>query len=135
MKPHGLARGERVRRSIDFDRIHRHGYRARGRFLTLLVAPNNTGRSRLGIAAGRRLGSAVVRNRVKRQVRELFRRHKPDASVDLVVIPRSELLEAEFKTLEADYRSTLRRCLSSGPSAARTPHARRQPGVEGARGL
>jgi len=135
MKPHGLARGERVRRSVDFDRIHRHGYRARGRFLTLLVAPNNTGRSRLGIAAGRRLGSAVVRNRVKRQVRELFRRHKPDASVDLVVIPRSELLEAEFKSLEADYRSTLRRCLSSGSSAARTPPARRQPSAKGARGL
>lgn len=77
--------------------------------MTLLVAPNDLDVARLGVVATRKLGSAVTRNRAKRLVREVFRRNKPAPGVDLVVVPRRELLDAPFATLEADYRALLRR--------------------------
>ncbi len=107
-----LTRLERVRRRAEFDRIHSTGVRARGRYFTILILPNGSSTPRLGVAASRRLGGAVSRNRAKRLVRELFRRSKVAAGVDVVVIPKVELLEAGFGSVEADYHSTLRRGLT-----------------------
>jgi len=67
------------------------------------------GRARLGIAATRKLGPAVVRNRAKRVVREVFRRNKPPGGFDIVVIPRRELLEADYAHVEAEFLSILAR--------------------------
>ena len=77
--------------------------------MTLFVLPNDSGVTRLGIAATRRLGGAVRRNRAKRLVREIFRRNPAAAGLDIVVAPRRELLDGPFPSLEADYLSILRR--------------------------
>jgi ribonuclease P protein component len=53
------------------------------------------------------MGDAVERNRAKRLVRELFRHNKPGTSVDVVIVPRREMLEAPFDRIEAEYRSLL----------------------------
>ncbi len=102
LQPH-----ERVRRRTDFEHIYAHGAKRHGRFMTMFVLARETvagsGRSRFGVAATRKLGGAVVRNRAKRLSRELFRRHKPDAGLDVVVVPRREFLAADFPSLERDY--------------------------------
>ena len=77
--------------------------------MTLVILPNDLDISRLGIAATRKLGGAVARNRAKRLVREIFRRCEPAATLDLVVVPRPSLLEADYGELEAEYRLLLRR--------------------------
>ncbi len=81
--------------------------------MTLLGQPNRGDHDRLGIIASRRLGGAVVRNRAKRRLRELFRRQRSDGAtagpLDVVVIPRRELLIAPFPAIEADFRAGLRR--------------------------
>jgi ribonuclease P protein component len=77
--------------------------------LTLIALPNGTEKARLGVSASRRLGGAVLRNRAKRLIREVFRRNKPAAGFDLVVIPKPELLEAPLPALEEDFRSALQR--------------------------
>jgi len=107
-----FARAQRVRRRAEFERVYETGARARGRFLTVLARPNGLQGMRLGIAATRKLGSAVRRNRAKRLVRDVFRRNEGTPGFDVVVIPRPELLDAEFTSLEADYRTTLRRALA-----------------------
>lgn len=104
-----LTRNERVRRRPEFEQAYEHGLRLRGRFMTLFVAQNRSTRCRLGVAATRKLGSAVVRNRAKRLARELFRKLKPPAGLDIVVVPHREMLDAPFASLEADYTSTLAR--------------------------
>lgn len=102
LQPH-----ERVRKRADFEHIYAHGAKRHGRFMTMFVlarpAVADEGRSRFGVAATRKLGGAVVRNRAKRLSRELFRRHKPDAGLDVVVVPRREFLAADFPSLERDY--------------------------------
>jgi ribonuclease P protein component len=77
--------------------------------MTLFVLGNSAGVTRLGIAATRRLGGAVQRNRAKRRVREVFRRNPAPPGLDIVINPRRELLDAPFASLEADYLATLRR--------------------------
>ena len=104
-----LSRKERVRTRPEFEQAYEHGLRLSGRFMTLFVASNGGKGSRLGIAATRKLGSAVVRNRAKRLARELFRKQKPPAGLDVVLVPRREMLDAPFASLEADYATTLAR--------------------------
>ncbi len=77
--------------------------------MTLIILANNLAVTRLGVAATRRLGDAVRRNRAKRLVREVFRRNKTLPGFDVIVVPRPELLHAQFSSLEADYRAALRR--------------------------
>jgi ribonuclease P protein component len=83
-----------------------------GRYVTLIGLPNTLGADRLGIIASRRVGGAVVRNRAKRRLREIFRRDQPsrrDAgrSFDVVAIARRELVEASFAAAEADFVTAL----------------------------
>jgi ribonuclease P protein component len=105
---------ERIRRRSDFQRIYEHGIRLRGRYSTIFLLQNGGRTGRLGIAATRRLGGAVRRNRAKRLVREVFRRNKIAAGFDVVVVPRPEFLGASLTVVEADYRSTLERQLRRG---------------------
>ena len=109
MNGHGLAVAERIRRRPEFERIYKEGARIHGRFMTLFVLPNGGTAPRFGVAATRKLGSAVERNRAKRLAREMFRRHKLAAGLDIVVVPRREMLDAPFATLEADYHAVLER--------------------------
>ena len=77
--------------------------------MTVFVVPNGGQTSRFGVAATRKLGSAVIRNRAKRRAREIFRRHKLAAGLDVIIVPRREMVDAPFATVEADYLATLAR--------------------------
>ncbi len=92
--------------------MQRNGARIRGRYLTLFVLSNELDVTRLGVVATRRLGGAVIRNRSKRLVREIYRLNKAKTSalgLDIVVMPRPGFSEAPFDTLEADYLSAVKR--------------------------
>ena len=104
-----LRRTDRVRRRPEFERAYDTGVRIHGRLMMLFVVPNGGSSSRLGVAATRKLGSAVERNRAKRLAREVFRRHKVAAGLDIVIVPRREMLDASFATIEADYLAALAR--------------------------
>jgi ribonuclease P protein component len=94
--------------------------------MMVFVVPNGGTAARLGVAATRKLGPAVDRNRVKRLAREVFRRHKPGEGVDIVVVPRREMLDASFSSLEADYSAALA-SRRDGRGARSTPRRPRAP--------
>ena len=99
----------KLRRRAEFTEVYERGMRLRGRFMTCFALPNGLDAPRLGIAASRKIGNAVMRNRAKRRVRELFRANKPLKSIDIVFVPRRELVSAAWSDLEADYRAALQR--------------------------
>jgi ribonuclease P protein component len=76
-------------RRADFIRAQRDGISVRSPHATLLFLRRDDGQAaRLGIVASRRVGAAVIRNRVKRRIREWFRRKCWPPALDVVVIPR-----------------------------------------------
>jgi ribonuclease P protein component len=72
--------------------------------------------TRLGIAATRKIGAAVERNRAKRLVRELFRRNPAPPGYDIVVVPRRALFDASFSSLESEYVAIVGRLGASARS-------------------
>ena len=111
---------EHIRRRTEFEAIYESGVKVNGRLMTVFVRHTSTGYARLGIAATRKIGGAVSRNRAKRLTRELFRSHKPTAALDIVVVPRREFLDAPYPSLEREFHALLER-------AVRTPQQRRAP--------
>lgn len=71
-----LRKSERLLKPADFGRLSKHGNRIDSDYFTIRYSPNGLGKLRLGVTVGKRVGRAVVRNRVKRLVREHFRLHK-----------------------------------------------------------
>lgn len=119
-----LRRSERVRRRPDFERAYETGIRLHGRFMMLFLVPNGETTPRLGVAATRKIGSAVERNHAKRLARELFRHHKIAAGQDIIIVPRREMLDAPFASLEADYVATLDRRDRERPPSSPRPRRR-----------
>jgi ribonuclease P protein component len=91
-----VSRANRLSRSRDFDAVYRHGRSTSTRHLVLYWFPRDDGESgsRLGIAIPRKVGGAVTRNRLKRQLREIWRTlPEREAAADYVLVARPGLAE------------------------------------------
>jgi ribonuclease P protein component len=88
--------------------VLKKGLRLDGPLFALVAIENGLAYGRLGLAASRRLGGAVARNRAKRLLRESFRGMKPPGA-DMVLIPKPEILEHSQAEVEREYRDRLRR--------------------------
>jgi ribonuclease P protein component len=109
-----LRREERLRRRPDFLTVQETGRRYPGRHYLLLCRARDSGPkgpARLGITVSKKVGTAVVRNQVKRWVRESYRRAKAAApdGVDFVVIARPSAAEAGYQGTAEELRGLLRR--------------------------
>jgi ribonuclease P protein component len=111
----------RLRSRAEFDAVQQGGRRVSARFVTLVGRPNARTGDRLGIIASRKIGGAVIRNRAKRRLRELFRKQEPDRAterglraLDVVVIARREIADATPAALEADFTRALGRLRGAG---------------------
>lgn len=96
----------------EFRAAYRRGRRRHGPFWALLAArrADPDALSRLGLTTPRRLGAAPLRNRLRRRLRALVRRHweQLPAGWDLVVQPREAAARAPFPRLEAEWTECLR---------------------------
>ncbi len=102
------AKRSRLSRSSDFQRIYRQGSSTASRFLVLYwfkrpAEPGDEG-PRLGLSVSKKLGGAVVRNRIKRLLREAFRASAAQLAeeYDLVVIARPQLNELVTRESEGE---------------------------------
>jgi ribonuclease P protein component len=75
--------------------------------------------SRFGISVKKALGGAVVRNRIRRRIREILRRNRTEIPTgwDFVIHPKSTVAKAQFATLEAELVRLLRGIRNAGPKA------------------
>ncbi|HYF34548.1 MAG TPA: ribonuclease P protein component, partial [Prosthecobacter sp.] len=102
----------RLKESRDFAQMRAQGVSQAGRFLVLAVLrQEGLPEFKFGIVTGKRLGSAVVRNRLRRQLREVVRAHRAEitSGCHFVIIPRWRAAGAGLTELENDWLRLARR--------------------------
>jgi ribonuclease P protein component len=98
-----LRKHERLATAAEFTRCFRHGQRLRTKYFTVYAYRRGENSARLGLAVGKAIGNAVVRNRVKRRLREVFRHYKalvPDG-YDLFVRAMPASASAAYAEIES----------------------------------
>lgn len=101
-----FPRSRRLTRTAEFERVRGEGKVTRGHFLSLGVLAVNVGETvRAGFVTSRKVGSAVVRNRVRRRLREIFRRHQHDVlhGTWIVTIASPRAARASYDALEHEW--------------------------------
>ena len=94
-----------VKENGTFHRIYRKGKSALSSCMVLYCQKNRQGKSRLGVTVSTKLGGAVVRNHVRRQVREMYRLHKAEMipGYDVIVVVRSRAVRTPYEKLDRQY--------------------------------
>ena len=87
-----------------FQRLYHSGGQANS-YLVLYARRNRTDTNRVGITVSKKLGHAVVRNRVRRRLREVYRLNEAAFAPgwDIVVVARTKAVQADFPTLTGAY--------------------------------
>ncbi|MGQ9896178.1 MAG: ribonuclease P protein component [Acidobacteriota bacterium] len=96
----------RLRVPREFQRVYRQGRQLHSSLFTIFVAPNRLGRTRLGITTSRKVSkSAVVRNRCRRRLREVFRQQQATLPVgwDIVVNAKFQLTTASYALIKQEF--------------------------------
>ena len=104
MPAFAFSKSVRVLNRKDFVNLNRFGQKLRTAHFTVFVAKNGLDRSRLGITASRKVGGAVVWNRLKRFVREVFRLQKGffPAGCYIVVSARKNAEDLDFRKVREE---------------------------------
>lgn len=114
-RPESFGRERRVLRRSEYLETYATGHRHVGRWLVLFVSPGPGAAARLGVTITRKSGSAVVRNRLRRRLRELFRRSGLfPGQVDVVVNVRRGAEAVTFGELASDFERLVRRVAAGG---------------------
>jgi len=102
--PLGLRRDLRLRRRADFARAYDRGRILNDPLLVLRLLPNELGQNRYGFVVSKRVGRAVVRNRVRRRLQEIVRLVTPAEGYDVVLSCKAAAADASYQELEASVR-------------------------------
>ena len=101
----------RIVRSSDYRALYKTGRKIHSERLVLFCRANSIGHPRLGVTVSRKIGGAVVRNRIKRLLREIFRRsfNQIPNQFDIVVNAKSGCVGASYEALRAEFLSAAQR--------------------------
>ena len=114
-----MQRHHRLTKQARISEIHRQGRSVANGLLVLRVAPNDLDRSRFCIVAGKRVGNAVARNRVKRRLREAVRGADFQPGWDAIIMARRGAADADYAELERAVHNLMRRTSLTGTETRR----------------
>jgi ribonuclease P protein component len=108
---YSFSRAERLTHKSEYKQVFEHGEKSVGRYFVCYWLRRESPGSKLGMAVSRKVGKAVVRNRIKRYIREFYRTNRPDFSInaDLVIVARPECSRLCYLESMAALRRTLQR--------------------------
>ncbi len=99
-----------VKENYEFRRIYRKGKSVVSPYLVLYCQRNRQGKTRLGVTVSTKLGKAVVRNRVRPRLREIWRLNLPQMAPgwDVILVARGRAVRASYQKLDKEYRCLLK---------------------------
>ena len=91
-----------LKKNYEFRRLYSKGKSCANAYLVVYCRKNRSGRSRIGYTVSNKVGHAVVRNRIRRRLREIYRLHEAEfrPGYDLVVVARGRAVNASYAKLE-----------------------------------
>ena len=100
-----------VKENYEFRRIYKKGRSAVSPCLVVYCQKNRQGRSRLGVTVSTKLGHAVVRNRVRRRLREIYRLNweRTVPGYDVIVVARVRAVHTPYHKLEMEYLAMIKK--------------------------
>jgi len=106
-----MRRQHRLKRRQDFALVYDAGRSVSGRLLVLYCLHGEPSELKIGFAAGRKLGNAVIRNRIKRLLREVARQRLGSIALGhrLIVIARHNALKASIGELDKEFAYLLKK--------------------------
>jgi ribonuclease P protein component len=99
----------RLRKRSEFLRLPRNGRKVHSANFVVISKANDLGETRLGVTVSGKVGNAVVRNRVKRLVREFFRRRRQEMlpGLDVLVIAKKSATHLSFSLVAGELEKSL----------------------------
>src|SRR5690554_2489728 len=93
----------RLRKNIEFKKVYSGGKNYWNRNLTLFVKKNKLEETRFGITVTKKISNAVVRNKIRRRIKEIYREnfYKIKSGYDLIFIPKKNVIDISYKELES----------------------------------
>ncbi len=103
-----MKRETTLKENYEFRRVYNKGKNGVSPFLVVYARPNRSERNRLGVTVSTKLGKAVVRNRVRRRLREIYRLAQPKMKqgYDVVIVARTRAVTAMYPELERAFRKS-----------------------------
>lgn len=100
-----MKRAVTLKENYEFRRLYQRGSSAVDRTMVIYCRKNRLGRNRLGITASVKLGHAVIRNRARRRLREVYRLNssKLTQGWDIILVARSRTATAPFYNLQVAF--------------------------------
>ena len=100
-----------LKKNHEFRRLYQRGASAAGASMVIYCRKNRLGHNRLGLTASVKLGGAVVRNRCRRRLREVYRLEKPQLKTgyDIILVARSRTATAPWPELQKQFRRLCRK--------------------------
>ena len=100
----------RLKKSSDFSRVYKRGKSFADKYLVMYYMPNNLNETRVGISVSKKVGKSVIRNRVKRLIKEAFRLNVDLGKYyDIVFIARVRSNEASYDRIEKSMNFLLKK--------------------------
>lgn len=106
-----LAKGFRISESRDYNNIYKNGKKVPGRYIIVYILDNELGFNRYGVVTSKKVGNAVIRNKIKRQIRSIIKNNLNNikASHDIVIVARHKISGVEYDLLNKDFMVVMRK--------------------------
>lgn len=101
----------RLSKGQEYNNTYNRGLKIPGKYIVVYITPNNQLINRFGIVASKKIGNAVKRNRARRRIRAIvaFSQGKLRSGYNIVIIARQSIFKADFKLLENDYYTVMKK--------------------------
>ncbi len=106
-----VKKENKIRKKRDYNNIYKNGKIKHGKYIIVFTKKNILSYNRFGIVTSKKIGTAVIRNRVKRQIRAIIIKNKEKIkfNYDIVIVTRHNIKNVSFKEIEKDFINALRK--------------------------